>query len=502
MNYFDASSFPIHEIPESLKEVFFEVQCNIKAPEALIFSSLLSTISLACQGKIDVQRNGITSPCSLNFLTVAESGERKTACDRIFSKPIKDFELQQHDLLKSQHAKYRAATTRWEEELEHAKKELRKRIAKQEDTNELEKRIEEIEIDRPIRPKAPKFVLTDVTPQAVAQSLCQWPSAGIISDEGGMIFNSPTASNLGLLNKCWDGDTLHVDRVSSESFTVPNPRLTVSIMTQPKTLANFLANRGRLARDSGFIARCLFAYPPSTQGDRQEDGAEPHWHHTKIYQERILEILEKSNFMEEEASTHRQTIDLSPDAKRIWNNFYNDVETHLGNGKFLSDIRDSASKIAENAVRMAALFHYYGSMQGSINAETITQAVRICNWYLGQFKNTFGLKHEIPIEQQDAKTLEDWLRDYKQRHPAINMLKKNYVAQLGPSKLRNKTRLDAALYTLIINNKIRVEIHGKTKWINLNLMFFFIQQPITSTIYPSFNTPGYLPESGSQIRIN
>ncbi|WP_256857177.1 DUF3987 domain-containing protein [Burkholderia cenocepacia] len=62
---------------------------KIKAPDALIATSFLATMSIACQGLVDVKLPfGAVVPVSLNILIKAESGERKTATDKIVGEPI------------------------------------------------------------------------------------------------------------------------------------------------------------------------------------------------------------------------------------------------------------------------------------------------------------------------------------------------------------------------------------------------------------------------------
>ena len=54
-----------------------------------------SQLSLACQALANVARDRyLVSPVSLYFLVVAQSGERKSAADNVFSKPTRAWEAQ------------------------------------------------------------------------------------------------------------------------------------------------------------------------------------------------------------------------------------------------------------------------------------------------------------------------------------------------------------------------------------------------------------------------
>jgi len=54
--------------------------------------------------------------------------------------------------------------------------------------------------------------------------------------------------NLAMLNQLWDGNSLTIDRRTSESFTVKGIRLTVALQIQEATLQSFFDRSGGLAR--------------------------------------------------------------------------------------------------------------------------------------------------------------------------------------------------------------------------------------------------------------
>jgi len=57
----------------------------------MVASSALPALSLVGQALVDVQRDEILiGPAGLFMLTIADSGERKTQADKMFTKPIQD----------------------------------------------------------------------------------------------------------------------------------------------------------------------------------------------------------------------------------------------------------------------------------------------------------------------------------------------------------------------------------------------------------------------------
>lgn len=343
----------------------------------------------------------------------------------------------------------------------------------------LEQALKELEANEPIEPKVPQMIITDATPEAIAYDFHKkWHSAGIVSDEGAVVFGGRATHNLGMLNKLWDGDSLYVKRKTSESFIVKDVRLTISIMVQPKTFGHFSTKQGRLARDNGNHARFLVSQPYSTQGTRFIQNTPPSWLNVAVFQNRLTEILNSTLSDVPQNTPVRTVLNFSPEAQVKWIDFHNQVEADLISGGYLADVKDGASKISDNLARVAALFHYFEGNQGDISQDTMNRAAVVCEWYMHEFKRLFAYAPEVPIEILDADVLEKWLLNFVRRYPWGAELKKNVIAQLGPNQLRiSKLRREAALYVLSTQNKIRQMQRGKTKWVQLNPEFFQVHQP-------------------------
>ena len=78
-----------------------------------------------------------------------------------------------------------------------------------------------------------------------------------------------------------------------------------------------------------------------------------------------------------------QMLELSPEAQKSWIRFHDDVEQELQIGKSMDDVRDIASKTADNAARIAASFHVFeGGETSKISEETLDSAKSIALWHL------------------------------------------------------------------------------------------------------------------------
>ena len=61
-------------------------------------------------------------------------------------------------------------------------------------------------------------------------------------------------------------------------------------------------------------------------------------------------------------------LSLTPEAKAAWVEYHDAIESELSSGGELYDVRDVASKSADNAARLAALFQMFEGAGGAIGA--------------------------------------------------------------------------------------------------------------------------------------
>ena len=81
----------------------------IGVPQALAAQSVLAASALATQGHAGLQLDGRHYPLSLYLITVAASGDRKTAADRSALLPARQWEREQWQHYREQLSRYRAA---------------------------------------------------------------------------------------------------------------------------------------------------------------------------------------------------------------------------------------------------------------------------------------------------------------------------------------------------------------------------------------------------------
>jgi putative DNA primase/helicase len=111
--------YPLDALPDTIRAAVEEVAGFVKAPAALVASSALAALSLACQAHIDAKRaEKLHGPVSLFLLTIADSGERKSTCDGFFVSSIRQYQEEQAEVMKPAIKEYQAAIAAWEAERE------------------------------------------------------------------------------------------------------------------------------------------------------------------------------------------------------------------------------------------------------------------------------------------------------------------------------------------------------------------------------------------------
>ncbi|MBS3916999.1 MAG: DUF3987 domain-containing protein, partial [Sulfuritalea sp.] len=359
----EPAPYPLNALPDTIRAAVIEVQAFTKAPVPLVASSALAALSLAIQAYVDIKRaDKLHGPVGLYLLTIADSGERKSTCDGFFTSAIRDYQAEQAELAKPEQEKHRAKLSAWEARRAGMIDAIKQASKASKSTANIERELHMHEQDKPEPPRVPKLLRGDDTPENLAYVLArEWPSAGVLSSEAGAVFGShgmgaeSAMRNLALLNILWDGGTLDVGRRSKESFTVRGARLTVALQVQEPTLREFFAKSGPLARGSGFLARFLVAWPESTQGYRPFSEAPANWPRLAEFNRRIAAILNQPAPIDESGALTPAMLSLAPDAKVAWVGYHDAIESELASGGELYDVRDVASKSADNAARLSAL---------------------------------------------------------------------------------------------------------------------------------------------------
>ena len=337
-------------------------------------------------------------------------------------QPIRDFEQLRNEALKEVLASHSADRAVWEASRAVSEEELSKAVKDGKDIIELTAAYAQKEAARPTPPRIPRLLYGDVTSEKLTRDLAtNWPSAGIVSSEAGSVFGGYSMGRdsamrtMSALNTLWDGGTLTVDRATSDGFQVRNARLTVGLQVQPDVLSAFMDRDQGLSRGSGFLARFLICAASSTQGERDFEDPPPNWPSLDSFNGRIAELLSVTLNIDQGGGLCLPLLDFTPEAKAAWVIWHNHVEHNLGPTGQFANVRDLASKAADNIARLAALFHIYeyGAL-GAIGPEFIEAAAPLVLWHLQQGRSYLGALNLSP-DMANAALLDRWLIDVCRR---------------------------------------------------------------------------------------
>lgn len=460
------NTFPIDALPNIIKDAINEVHKNTQAPIPLIAVSALGVMSLACQNQINVLRyNNDSMPVSLFFLTLAESGERKSTVDKLFMKPIYQMEAELNQKYQTEMSAYRHDKKLFDLKKKSLSKLITTAYQKGNDLSDFEAQFKVLSNSEPKEPILYKFCFNDATPQAIKDHLSKGSnSIGLMSDEAGVVFEGRALNELGFINKMWDGSPFSVSRKSEEDQYIKDARMTLSLMVQPTIFKEFIQKKGDKAKDIGFFARCLISQPASTQGYRIITDTTSYSEYLTKFHHRLTEILSLTTIQNRNRINIRYNLSLSDEAKAHWINTYNDIEKNLMESGTLYHHKEFGSKMAEHWLRLAAIIHYFSYDKKLISLDSLQSAGKLVHWfYLEQLK-LFPANDEISVANRDADTLSVWLNNFFDKNN-IKEINKNYIRQYGPNSLRDSKRLDKSLAILASRFEFLSKKKNKTTYI-------------------------------------
>lgn len=442
------------------EKVIDEIESNIMAPRGLIIMNILTTMAISAQGRFDVRMpGGPTVPVSLMLMAIAESGERKTAIEKVLLRPIREYQAERDREFDEKIKGWRVKSEVLEERKKCVFKKLRSHPEFQE---EVEAELIRMESARPIKPKRHKLLYEDATPEALFSGMARdIPVAGLVSSEGGAILNGRSFRDLEKQNSAWSGASIVVDRKNGESFDVKWLRLTVSMQIQPAPLMKYLDRVGEQSRGIGTWARFLLFEPASNKGYRYASGVESVWSDVSEFNRKVRNELEYLDDFVSGVAANRVVLEFTPQAASGFLSVVNQIEKEMRPGFRFGQATDHASKLAENIARVSALLHVFSGEVGGISCETLKSAIDICFYCSRVFMRKFV---PPPREYADAKKIAAWLSACC---IGCRYVKINHILQFGPSEVRDSKRLKAAVEVLVGGGVVSVILHEKTRYIDL-----------------------------------
>lgn len=471
----EAVPYPTDALPEGLRQAIEEVHAFVQSPIPMVAASALAVMSLVSQTHVNVKRaEKLSGPVSLFMLTIADSGERKTTCDGFFMEAIDEYEAQEREKGEPLMMRHRADLESWEAKRAGVKDKIKQLAKAGQPCLSQETALRDLEMNRPIAPRIPRLKYSDYSTEELKWKLATvWPSGGVASSEAGIVFGSHGMGkdnimrNLSTLNQLWDGATMVTDRRTTESFTVRGARLTIGLQVQEATLHSFFDRSDGLARGTGFLARFLITWPTSTQGTRFFKDPPAQWPALSAFNRRIADLLTLPVELDGEGALNPIEMTLTPKAKAAWIEFHDNIENELKSGNELYDVRDVASKSADNSARLAALFQIFTHGVGSvIDVEAFETASRVVAWHLNESRRFFG-ELAMPKEVSNPARLDAWLVS-RCRRERTNIVSARAIQQFGPNGIRERNIIESCVRDLDELNRARMVMERRRKLIHVN----------------------------------
>jgi hypothetical protein len=422
-DFIPQTDFPWRALPATIRGAVLEICENDKLALPLAVQATFAAVSISCQDQILVDRGfGEPTVCSLFLLTVADSGARKTRADRAVTPTIEAID-------RGWAAEYERAKTEFEnDEKTHRMKEgalertyaslARKAYGTNDDKAtaarqsliEVERLLDELRKQKSgrVEPRLRRSLYSSISMRELERSLCEnWPSAGLVSSEAADILNARGESDMARLDRLWDGLGIDVvGRTARESFSVSDPRLTISLMIQPTVFDRFIDRRGEQAKGIGFIPRMLISRPETPYGYRQANSTASRstvW--IDRFNRRVLDLLKRAQHDIARRAENRRILYFSAAAQQLWDADHNDKEAQtVETGQYVHE-REFVNRYSEHVARLAALFHFFASGhldsdrsgRDEIAEPTLKSAIEVCQWYLKEFGRIFN--PDVAIEE-------------------------------------------------------------------------------------------------------
>lgn len=460
--------YPVDELGPVLADAVRAIVDKTQAPEEIAAQSILAVATFTAQSHVNVQLPIDTCrPVSSFFLSIAETGERKSAVDSLALWPVRKREESLRADYDSDYAVFQNEMDAWE-----AQRRLIVNNKSKDSTKEDKvKALKELG-PQPRPPLKPILLIGSPTFEGAVKLFAEGqPSLGMFSGEGGQFIGGHSMSDEKKLStaagmsELWDSGTTERVRAGDGAVKYIGRRLSMHLMAQPDVAASMLSDRALL--DQGLLSRILVSAPNARTGTRLWREPKPKSDvDLKVYYARILALLERKPVKGDKSNELApRDLAFTEEARKIWIAYANHNETLMAPGAGLSAIKGLGNKLAEHAGRIAAVLAFVNDPDAvEVDGRYMAAGAALASYYGGEALRLFHAGATDP-ELLIARKTSEWLRD-NYRGKTIPL---SEIYQKGPSAVRDAKSARRIMGTLSEHNHVEpitggVEIEGrKTK---------------------------------------
>lgn len=462
-----AESYPVDALGPTLAKAARAIETAVQCPMATAANSVLATASLAAQGIANVILpigEGKLAPLSLFMITVSESGERKSTADGMALNTVRKVERDLCEAESAERRKYEISAASYDVAVNAAKRQHKN------DRDALEKALAAL---GPPPPEPLQSVIAPSSDPTYEGLFRIWqhgrPSIGMMADDGASFIGGhsmkaeqrqTTTANL---CRAWDGSKIERIRGGDGVTVLYDRRLACHLMIQPGVAAGVLSD-DQLA-DQGLLARFLICSPAGRAGTRirDDDAYSQKMPSVELdmagYNDAISNLLRKPIRWKDEWDRARGiellALPLDLEARALYVAFSNAIEAEMKpNGK-LSTLKAFASKLPEQAVRIAAILTLVDDpVAMAVNETMLANGITLAKHYLSEANRLTAAGLTDP-SLLAAQRLLDWL--HEKSHELIGL---KTIYQNGPNGLRDASSARSIMAILVDHGWVEKIDHG------------------------------------------
>lgn len=455
----DAAAYPIEALGPVLAPAARALLGVVQAPDAVIGASLLAAASLAAQPHANVHVDGRTSPISLWHVTIAESGERKSAVDNWALQAHREAEHESCATFRSDMTSYKAE--------KRAHDLAVKRAEKNKDPEAIRAEIRQLG-PPPDAPLLPFLLVGEPTTEALHKLLVDGHgSVGLFSDDAGEFIGGHAMSaehrtkTAASLSRLWDKGEFDRIRVGDGASKHYGKRTALHLLLQPVIAENVLSDD--MLTKQGFLARCLLAWPPTRAGTRgyveSDLSGDPA---LAVYWRRMRALLDRQPPLRPDTRNELEPrrLGLDRDAKALFVQLVNGIEATMAADGSMVQVRAWASKGSEQALRIAGVLALTENPDANtIGRDVLERAGEIAAYHLGEAARIVGTA-SLPTEIRHAELILQWCAA-----KGLATVSSRDLVRGGPNVIRTADAVHAAMAVLERHRWAeRIESSKRREW--------------------------------------
>ena len=472
------AGFPLQLYSRIINGAANELAAKMGVGKDMAAMAIVTTGAVVGHALYDLQLpDGGMVPSTTNFLGIGHVGTGKTKTAEHAMRLLREFQKEQVADGKKRSTESKVKEAIWNKQrnaileqvplnLDNSSNEDIPDCFVEQLTIQLEERLIEHEEKKPKKAQTLKLTTENATMEAIHLLLSDYPAVTIYSTEFSTIMKSRAINHEDQWSSLWSGSPLIIDRKSGESFELHNVRLGFVAWGQHSNMATYIAGKGNLARDNGFMSRILIFiaqaqgyFPISSYGSLDQEQI-----YFDMFESRISELLLLVKEKFDNQDRKREVIGFTPEAAERYKQLKWEIDQQKAPGMRFARAHDHASRLPEQIARLALHIQMLEEPNSAITIDILQDAINICAYCSDCFLTIFD---PPPQEYQDAQLLNEWMNYNLRSNPNVRLVYKNHVRQFGPNSLREKNRLNHALMLLQQQGIIGLFMWGRHHVINL-----------------------------------